>query len=129
MAQNCKHCTEHGKNLKPILGKKKPSFPIEPVVEPNEDVQSDFPGPLPDKLNREAYILFAIDKWSNFPTAKNVTNTTADVAFKFMQRYISNNSIPRRLWCDQTQKLRAKNFKLNCSTDNKKSLFASLDDH
>ena len=48
MAQNCKHCTEQGKNLKPISGKKH-SFQVEPVVEPNEEVQLDFPGPLPDE--------------------------------------------------------------------------------
>ena len=92
MAQNCKHCTEQGKNLKPILGKKI-SFQMEPVVEPNEEVQLDFAGSLPDELNRDAYILVAIDKW---PTAKVVSNTTADIAIKFMQRYISNNWVPRR---------------------------------
>ena len=69
MAQNCKHCTEQGKNLKPILGKKL-SFQMEPVVELNEEVQSGFAGSLPDELNRDAYILVAIDKWSKFPTAK-----------------------------------------------------------
>ena len=31
MAQNCKHCAEQGKNLKPIIGKKH-SFQMEPVV-------------------------------------------------------------------------------------------------
>ena len=41
MAQNCKHCQEQGKNLKPILGKNL-SFHMEPVVEPNEEVQLDF---------------------------------------------------------------------------------------
>ena len=94
MAQNCKHCTEQGKHLKPIIGKKKHSFQVEPVVEPNEEVQLDFAGPLPDELNRDAYILVAIDKWSKFPTAKVVTNTTADIAIKFMQRYVSSNGVP-----------------------------------
>ena len=61
MAQNCRHCTEQGKNLKPIIGKKH-SFLMEPVVEPNEEVQLDFAGPLPDELSRDAYILVAIDK-------------------------------------------------------------------
>ena len=83
---------QQGKNLKPILGKKM-SFQMEPVVEPNEEVQLDFAGSLPDELNRDAYILVAIDKW---PTAKVVSNTTADIAIKFMQRYISNNWVPRR---------------------------------
>ena len=59
MAQICRHCTEQGKNLKPILGKKH-SYLMEPVVEPNEEVQVDFAGPVPDELNRDAYILVAI---------------------------------------------------------------------
>ena len=42
-AQNCKHCTEQGRNLKPIIGKTH-SFQVEPVVEPNEEVQLDFAG-------------------------------------------------------------------------------------
>ena len=83
---------------------------MEPVVEPNEEVQLDFAGPLPDKLN--IYVLVAIDKWSKFPTAKVVTNTTADVTNKFMQRYISNKGVPRRLRCDQGQTFRAKK---NCN--------------
>ena len=51
-----------------------------PLVEPKEEIQIDFTGPLPDELNRDTYILVAIDKWSKFPTAKRVRNTTADVA-------------------------------------------------
>ena len=108
MAQHCNLCTEQGKNLKPIIGMKH-SFLMEPVVEPNEEVQLDFAGPLPDELNRDAYILLDMDKRAKFPTAKVVSNTTADIAIKFMQRYISNNGVPRRLNCDQAQTFRAKN--------------------
>ena len=98
MAQNCKHCSEQVKNLKPIIGKKH-SFQTEPVVEPNEEDQLDFAGPPLDDLNRDEYILVAIDEWSKFFTAKNY------------QRYISNNGVPRRLSCDQAQTFRAENFK------------------
>ena len=108
MSQNCKHCTEQAKNLKSIIGKKH-SFQVEPVVEPKEEVQLDFAELLSDELNKEAYILVAIDKWSKFPTAKVVTNTTADIAFKFMQRF-SNNGVPSKIRCDQTQSLELKNF-------------------
>ena len=83
---------------------------MEPVVEPNEGVQLDFAGPLPDELNKDAYILVAIDKWSKFTKAKVVSKTTADIAIKFMQRYISNNKVPRRLKCDQAQTFRTKKF-------------------
>ena len=128
MAQNCKHCTVQGKNLKPILGKKI-SVQMEPVVELNEEVQLDFAEPLPDELNRDAYFLVAIYKWSKFPSTKVVLNTTADIAIKFMQRYISNNRVPRRLRCDQAQTFRAKNFQKFCRTNNIKLLFAPVDDH
>ena len=33
------------------------------LVEPNEEIQLDFAGPLPDELNRDTYILVVIDKW------------------------------------------------------------------
>ena len=107
MAQRGRECTQQGKNLKPIIGQQH-SFQMEPIVEPNEEVQLDFAGPLPDQLNKDAYLLVAVDKCSKFPTAKVVSNTTADVALKFMQRYISNNGVPRRLRCDQAQMFRAK---------------------
>ena len=85
---------------------------MEPVVEPNEEVQLDFAGPLPDQLNKDAYILVAVDKWSKFATAKVVSNTTADVALKFMQRCISNDGVPCRLRCDQAQTFRAKTYSI-----------------
>ena len=128
MAQNCKHCTEQGKKSETNY-REKHSFLMEPVVEPNEEVQLDFAGDLPDELNREAYILVAVDKRSKYPTAKVVSNTTADIAIKFMQRYNSNNGVPRRLRCDQAQTFRAKKFQLFCNSNNIKLLFAPVDDH
>ena len=93
MAKNWNYCTEQGKNLKPILGKQI-SLQLEPVVEPKEEIQLEFAGPLPDELNEGANILVAIDRWSKFLTAKVVSNTTADIAIKLLQRYISKNGVP-----------------------------------
>ena len=81
---------------------------MEHVVEPNKEVQLDFAGPVPDELNKDAYLLVSIDKWSKLPTAKFVTNTMADVAMNFMPRIISNNGVPLRLRCDQAQTFRGK---------------------
>ena len=102
---------------------------MEPVVEPNEEVQLDFRGPLPDELNRDAYILVAMDKGSKFTAAKVVSNTTADIAIKFMQRYVSNNGVPRKLRCDQAQTFRAEKFQFFCNSNNLKLLFAPVDDN
>ena len=128
MAQRCRECTQQGKNRKPITGKQH-SFQMESVVEPNEEIQLDFARPLPDELNRDAYILVAVDKWSKLPMAKVASNRTADVAFKIMQRHISNNGMPRRLRCDQAQRFRVKKFQLICKSSNKKLLFAPVDNH
>ena len=57
--------------MKPIMGKKHP-FQMEPVVEPNEESQLDFAGPLPNELNKDAYVLVVIDKSSKLPTTKVV---------------------------------------------------------
>ena len=46
-----------------------------------------------------------------------------------MQRYVSNNGVPRRLRCNQAETFRAKKFQLFCNTNNIKLLFAPVDDH
>ena len=46
-----------------------------------------------------------------------------------MQRYSSNNGVPRRLRCDQAQTFRAKKFQLFCNTNHIKLLFKPVDDH
>ena len=48
MARSCKPCTEQGKNLKPIVGRKH-SFQMDSVVEPNEELQLDFVAPSRDE--------------------------------------------------------------------------------
>ena len=86
--------------MKPIIGKQN-SFQMERVVELGEELQLDFAGPLPGEINKDE--LVAMDKRSKLPTAEVVSNTAADVALKFMQRYISNNGVPLKLRCDDTQ--------------------------
>ena len=44
-AQACRHCTENGKNLKPLISKTQVGN-LPPLSEPNEEVQMDFAGPI-----------------------------------------------------------------------------------
>ena len=96
MGQICKQCWEQSKNFKAVIGKKHCSE-LEKVLKPNEEVKLDFAGLMPDELNIDAYILVAIDRFSKYPTKKVVIHTTADTAIKFIQRYIMNNGVPRRI--------------------------------
>ena len=46
-----------------------------------------------------------------------------------MQRYISNNGVPRLLRCDKAQTFRTKHFQLLCKSNNLKLLFTPVDNH
>ena len=86
VGENGKECKEQGKSFQSVLGKRHHAE-LE-GVEPNEEVQLDIAGPMPDDLNKDAYILVAIDIFSKNPTTKVVTKTTAGSAINFMQNYI-----------------------------------------
>ena len=58
-AQNCKRCREKGKNFKIISGKKHYTT-LDAMVEPNEEIQLDFAGPLPDENDKEVHILVGV---------------------------------------------------------------------
>ena len=81
---------------------------LDAVVEPNEEIQLDFAGPLPDEKDKDVYILAGVDRFSRFPSAKVVTNNKADTIIRFMQTHIVNHGVPRNVRCDQAQGFRAK---------------------
>ena len=62
-AQNCNECRQKGKNLKVISGKHHFTA-LDAVVEPNEEIQLDFAGPMPDEINKDVYILVGVDRFS-----------------------------------------------------------------
>ena len=108
-AQNCKKCRHKVKNLKVISGKKHYTI-LDAVVEPKEEIQLDFAGPLPDENDKEVNILVGVDRFSRFPYAKVVSNNKAETIIRFMQNHIVNHGDPRNITCDQAQGFRAKKF-------------------
>ena len=64
----CKPCTVIGKNLKSVITAKQ-FTPHIPCVEPNQEIQIDFGGPIFDEKGNEVYFLAAIDRFSKYPTA------------------------------------------------------------
>ena len=99
------------------------------MVEPNEEIQFDFAGPLPDENDKKVYILVGVDRFSRFPYAKVLTNNKADTIIRFMQNHIVSQGVPRAIRCDQAQGFRAKKFLIYCKTNNIKLIFAPVDDH
>ena len=78
------------KNLE-VISRKQQFTALNGVVEPNEEIQLDFAGPLPDENNKEVYILVGVDRFSRFPSTKLVTNNKADTLTRFTQTLIANH--------------------------------------
>ena len=63
MTENCRHRTDQGKNFKPKKGEQN-LFQMYPVVEPNEEVQLNFAGPLTVELKKDALNFDCNKKWT-----------------------------------------------------------------
>ena len=128
-AQSCKHCIEKGKNLKPIIARTNlGSLPT--LVEPNEEIQMDFAGPIPFKNNTQNnYILVTVDRLSRYPHAEIFNNCDTNTAIEYLESYCKVHGIPRSIRCDQAQAFKAKEFDIFCKNKNIKLILAPAVDH
>ena len=127
-AENCKQCTDQGKNLKPIIPKTDLGK-LPKLLEPNQEIQLDFAGPLPNESNDEIYILVAIDRFSRYPSAVVHPNSDASTAIDFSQKYCEFHGIPRSIRCDQAQAFKSRSFDVYCKNKNIKLKFSPTHDH
>ena len=100
---NCSECTSAGKNLKTVIPNSQTSA-LSPLLEPNEELNLDFAGPLDSYWGPKKYVLLCIDRFSKFPSAKITSSTSAKTVIEFLQDYIFlhgisffNNGRPRDL--------------------------------
>ena len=128
-AQSCKHCIEKGKNLKPLIPRTNlGSLPT--LVEPNEEIQMDFAGPILFKNNTQNnYILVTVDRLSRYPHAEIFNNCDTNTAIEYLESYCKIHGIPRSIRCDQAQAFKAKEFDIFCKNKNIKLILAPAGDH
>ena len=128
-AESCKHCIEKGKNLKPIITKNNLGI-LPNLVQPNEEIQLDFAGPIPYKDNtKNNYILVSVDRLSRFPHAETFNNCDTNTAIEYLESYCKLHGIPRSITCDQAQAFKAKEFDIICKNKNIKLILAPAGDH
>ena len=128
-AQACRHCTEKGKNLKPLIPKTQVGN-LPPLSEPNEEVQMDFAGPIPFKDNALSnYILVTVDRLSRYPHAEVFNNCDSKTAIEYLDSYCKVHGIPRSIRCDQAQAFKAREFEIYCKNKNIKLILAPAGDH
>ena len=83
----CKACMEIGKNLKSVISHRKWA-PLPKCVEPNDEIQIDFGGPILNEKMIEQYFITSVDKYSKYPTAEIVNNASGTNVIQFLNKYI-----------------------------------------
>ena len=87
--KNCIQCIKASNNLKVILGTNN-TEKLQILSEPNEEVYLEFAGPLDINWGNSNYLLLCIDRFSKFPSAKVVNNTSFFFDFSIHDRLLSS---------------------------------------
>ena len=127
-ATECKPSTVIGKNLKSLIPAKQFNPHIS-FVEPNQEIQIDFGGPIFDEKGNEVYFLAAIDRFSKYPTAYIYDKANGPNVLKFLDMYIEIHGIPRSIRLDQAKCLVGNQVKTFCNKNNIDIIEAPVNDH
>ena len=127
-AKTCRTCTEFGKNLKIIIPETNLS-PFIPCVEPNEEIQVDFGGPLFDGQGREVNFLACIDQFSKYPSPKLYNNANAINIEHFLNKYMYKHGLPKSIRKDQARCQKGNIIRELYNRNNMKIIFAPPNDH
>ena len=122
--ENCKQCTEQGKNPKPLI-RKSQLDQLPSLQEPDQEIQLDFAGPISDthKAKTDTYIQVAGDRCLQYPSATVHRNGDTPTAPNFLKNYCKFYGITHSIRNDQPQVLKAKSFEIFCRNKNNKLKF------
>ena len=127
-ASECKPCTLIGKNLKSVIPAKQ-FHPHIPCVEPNQEIQIDFGGPIFDEKGNEVYFLAAIDHFSKYPTAYIYDKANGPNVLKFWDMYIEIHGIPISIRLGQAKCLFGNQVKTFYNKNNIDIIEAPVNNH
>ena len=113
-AKACRQGIDKGKNLKALIPKTKLGQ-LPSLIEPNQEIQMDFAGPIPyKKTTQNNYILVTVDRLSRYPNAELFHSYDTETAIDYLERYCKIHGIPRSIHWDQAQAFKAKVFEIFC---------------
>ena len=125
---NCSECTSAGKNPKTVIPNSQISE-LPPLLEPNEELNLDFAGPLDSYSGSNKLILLCIDRFSKLLSAKITSSTSTKTVIEFLQDYIFLHGIPYSIRVDHATCFTSQDFKLFCDSNNIKIIFCTVGDH
>ena len=86
-AKACRQCIDKGENLKALIPKTKLGQ-MPSLIEPNQEIQMDFAGPVPYKnTTQNNYILVTVYRLSRYPNAELFHNCDTETAIDYLERY------------------------------------------
>ena len=121
-------CTDAGKNLKTLLPKGDVGKVPKPR-EPNECIQLDFWGPISYLNESKKYVLVATDRFLRWPSAMVTTTNTSDKILKFLDKYITQHGVPRKIHVDQGSCFTSNKFKSFCNSEGIELVSSPVNDH
>ena len=116
--KNCVACMSSGKNLKYQLPKHE-FGKLKTLTEPGQGIQIDFSGKLNNKnLNGDHQILTAIDRFSNWPTAKICKCSETKEVINFLKQRFNLYRLPEKIRTDKGGAFISKEYKEFCQSKN-----------
>ena len=128
MTEVCRSCTRYGKNAKYIMPKNG-SKPLPKLLQPVQELQLDYAGPLEDKKRKKIYLLVAIYRYLKFLSVKITKSTGGKPSLKFVRTYIDIHGIPESIRTDQFSGSKGKTMKKFCTEHNIEQKFCPVGDH
>ena len=83
---HCKQCTDKSKNLNTLIPKSHLGN-LPTLHEPNQEVQIDFAGLIPNESNNDTYTMTSVDRYSRYPTEIVLPICDTSTAIKHLQNY------------------------------------------
>ena len=128
LCKDCLQCTKFGKNLKANTSFNS-TKPLPLLSGPNEELQLDYKGPLPNSAGNNIKKLVATDRYSKYPSAMNTRSTGGKKIIKFLKTYIQHHSIPSSIKTDQYSGFKNKLVRAFCNDKKISQIFCPVGDH
>ena len=103
--------------------------PLPKWIEPNDEIQIDFGGPIINEKGKEQYFIINVDRYSKYPIAEIVSNASGTNVIKFLNNYIYNHGVPKTITLDQARCFTRKKFEKFSTESNITPIYAPANDH
>ena len=123
--RTCSQCIKAGKNIKVLLGTHNISK-LPTLTFANEEINA---GPFDAFWGNNKYILLCIDRFTKFPSAKIVNNTSTRNVISFLNDYCHLHGFPRKIRVDHGSCFLSHDFKNFCEKFNMEVIYCTVGDH